>query len=129
MEIPYTVTPRRDTGLYNATVGITFVKNRAYQRCNPRFEQMFGYGRGELLGESTRAIYCSAEDYERGAAWYEELRTGLSVTAVREYLRKDGSRFWCKLVGKAIDPANRRAGTIWIYADVRVAHPGRESPE
>ncbi|HZQ73395.1 MAG TPA: PAS domain S-box protein [Burkholderiales bacterium] len=115
--------------LDNATVGITFVKNRAYQRCNPRFEQMFGYGRGELLGESTRAIYCSAEDYERDAAWYEELRTGRSVTAVREYLRKDGSRFWCKLVGKAIDPAKPRAGTIWIYDDVSAEHAARESLE
>ena len=115
--------------LDNATVGITFVKNRAYQRCNPRFEQMFGYAPGELIGESTRAIYCSADDYDRDAAWYEEMRTGRSVTAVREYRRKDGSRFWCKLVGKAIDPANPRAGTIWIYDDVSAEHAARESLE
>src|SRR5581483_168242 len=54
---------------------------------------------------------------------------GRSVTAVREYLRKDGSRFWCKLVGKAIDPALPRAGTIWIYDDVTAEHAARESLE
>ena len=115
--------------LDNATVGISFVKNRAYQRCNPRFEQMFGYGPGELIGQSTRAIYCSADEYERDATWYEEMRAGGSVTAEREYRRKDGSRFWCKLVGKAIDPANPRAGTIWIYDDITAEHAARESLE
>jgi len=42
--------------LDNATVGISFVKNRAYQRCNPRFEQMFGYGPGELIAGNTRHL-------------------------------------------------------------------------
>src|SRR6266404_4098163 len=115
--------------LDNATVGISFVKNRAYQRCNPRFEQMFGYGPGELIGQSMHAIYCSGEEFERDAAWYEEMRAGRSVTAEREYRRKDGSRFWCKLVGKAIDPANPRAGSIWIYDDISAEHAVRESLE
>ncbi|TMH45871.1 MAG: PAS domain S-box protein [Betaproteobacteria bacterium] len=115
--------------LDNATVGISFVRDRTYQRCNPRFEQMFGYGPGELIGQGTRAIYGSADEYERDADWYEEMRAGRSVTAEREYRRKDGSRFWCKLVGKAIDPANPRAGSIWIYDDVTAEHDARESLE
>src|SRR5207237_8403153 len=115
--------------LDNATVGISFVRDRTYQRCNPRFEQMFGYGPGELIGQGTRAIYGSADEYERDADWYEEMRAGRSVTAEREYRRKDGSRFWCKLVGKAIEPANPRAGSIWIYDDVSAEHAARESLE
>jgi diguanylate cyclase (GGDEF)-like protein/PAS domain S-box-containing protein len=115
--------------LDNATVGISFVRNRTYQRCNPSFEQMFGYGRGELIGQSTAAIYSSAEDYERDAAWYEEMRDGRAVIAERQYRRKDGSTFWCKLVGKAIDPALPGAGTIWIYDDVTAEHAARESLE
>src|SRR5919108_1849328 len=57
------------------------------------------------------------------------MRPGHSVTAERQFRRKDGSLFWCKLVGKAIDPANPRAGAIWIYDDVTAEHAARESLE
>src|SRR5205814_1665581 len=57
------------------------------------------------------------------------MRAGRSVTAVRESRRKDGSRFWCKLVGKAIDAPNPSAGAIWIYDDVSAEHAARESLE
>jgi diguanylate cyclase (GGDEF)-like protein/PAS domain S-box-containing protein len=113
--------------LDNATVGISFVRNRGYQRCNPRFEQMFGYGPGELIGQSTIAIYRSSEEHAADAAWYEEMRSGRAVTAERQFRRKDGSLFWCKLVGRAIDPAHPFSGTIWIYDDVSDEHAARES--
>jgi diguanylate cyclase (GGDEF)-like protein/PAS domain S-box-containing protein len=115
--------------LDNATVGITFVRNRTYQRCNARFEQMFGYAPGDLLGKSTAAIYASREDFERDGDWYEEMRAGRAVTAERQYRRRNGTTFWCKLVGKAIDRKNPRAGAIWIYDDVSAEHAARESLE
>jgi diguanylate cyclase (GGDEF)-like protein/PAS domain S-box-containing protein len=115
--------------LDNATVGIVFLRDRSFQRCNPRFEQMFGWGPGELVGQSTRAIYPSPEEHERDAAWYDELRDGRSISVERQYRRKDGGLFWCKLVGKAIDPAHPRAGSIWIYDDVTAEHAARESLE
>jgi diguanylate cyclase (GGDEF)-like protein/PAS domain S-box-containing protein len=115
--------------LDNATVGIAFVRNRTYQRCNPRFEQMFGYGPAELIGQSTRSIYCTPEEYDRDGGWYDEMHDGRSVSSERQYRRKDGSVFWCKLVGKAIDPAHPREGTIWIYDDVTAEHAARASLE
>src|SRR5205814_6615440 len=65
--------------LDNATVGITFLRNRAYQRCNPRFEQMFGYATGEMIGQSGRAIFRSQEHFDEALAWYPKLATGESV--------------------------------------------------
>ena len=115
--------------LDNATVGIAFVRNRAFQRCNPRFEQMFGYGPGELIGQGTRAIYSTQAEYDRDAAWYDEMRDGSAVSSEREYRRKDGAVFWCKIVGKAIDPAHPGEGSIWIYDDVTVEHAARASLE
>src|SRR6266404_7666077 len=115
--------------LDNATVGIAFIRNRSYQRCNPRFEEMFGYGPGELIGQATRAIYASEEEHQSDGGWYDDMRDGRSVSAERQYRRKDGSVFWCKLVGKAIDAANPREGAIWIYDDVTAEHAARESLE
>src|SRR5204863_2840440 len=104
-------------------------RNRAYQRCNPRFEEMFGYGTGELIGQSTRAIYGNADEWQHDGGWYDEMRDGGAVSSERKYKRRDGSEFWCKLVGKAIDPARPREGTIWIYDDVTAEHAAREQLE
>jgi diguanylate cyclase (GGDEF)-like protein/PAS domain S-box-containing protein len=115
--------------LDNATVGIAFLKNRTYQRCNPTFEQMFGWGPGELIGRNSEEIYRTHEEYEADAAWYEQMKDGRAITTERQYRRRDGTTFWCKLVGKAIDPANPLHGTIWIYDDVTAEHITRVTLE
>jgi diguanylate cyclase (GGDEF)-like protein/PAS domain S-box-containing protein len=115
--------------LDNATVGIAFLRNRVYQRCNARFEEMFGYGAAELIGRGTEVIYPTNQVWEGDAAWYEQLKGGEAVSAERQYRRKDGSVFWCKLVGKAIDAARPHEGSIWIYDDISVEHAARESLE
>jgi diguanylate cyclase (GGDEF)-like protein/PAS domain S-box-containing protein len=115
--------------LDNATVGIAFLRNRVYQRCNPRFEEMFGYGPAELVGCGTETIYPSKQAWQADAAFYEELKRGEAVSTERQYRRKDGSLFWCKLVGKSIDPARPHEGSIWIYDDVSAEHAARESLE
>jgi diguanylate cyclase (GGDEF)-like protein/PAS domain S-box-containing protein len=115
--------------LDNATVGIAFLRNRAYQRCNRRFEQMFGYGPAELVGRGTEGIYPSNEAWQEDSVFYEQMLGGQAVSAERQYRRKDGSLFWCKLVGRAIDAARPQEGSIWIYDDVTVEHEARESLE
>jgi diguanylate cyclase (GGDEF)-like protein/PAS domain S-box-containing protein len=115
--------------LDNATVGIAFVRNDVFQRCNPQFERMFGYGPGELVGSSIETIYRSPEEQRADAAWYAEMRSGAAVSGERQYRRRDGSTFWCKLVGRAIDPAHPLEGSIWIYDDVTAEHEARLSLE
>jgi diguanylate cyclase (GGDEF)-like protein/PAS domain S-box-containing protein len=113
--------------LDNATVGIAFLRGRVFQRCNPRFEQMFGYEPGELIGRGSEAIYAERAQWEEDAAWYEEMKSGQAVSVERQYRRRDGSLIWCKLVGKAIEPAHPDDGSIWIYDDVTAEHAARES--
>ncbi len=116
--------------LANATVGISFVRDRVYQRCNPRLEEMFGYAPGELVGRSTRLIFSSEDDYdEAGRLFYAQFASGQAYSDERQFTRKDGSRFWCKVVGKAIDAARPQEGTIWIYDDISAEHAARESLE
>jgi diguanylate cyclase (GGDEF)-like protein/PAS domain S-box-containing protein len=115
--------------LDNATVGIAFLRNRVYQRCNPRFEQMFGYDPGELVGCGTEVIYPDTPSWKDDAAFYEQMQRGEAISTERQYRRKDGSRFWCKLVGKAIDASRPHEGSIWIYDDVTAEHAARESLE
>ncbi len=120
----------QDLILDNATVGISFVRNRVYQRCNPRLEEMFGYEPGEMLGRSTEIVYPSREAFEQaGKDRYARLAAAETVTEERQVRRKDGSLFWCKVVGRAIDPAHPHEGSIWIYDDVTAERAARESLE
>ena len=116
--------------LANATVGISFARQRVFQRCNPRFEQMFGYGPGEMVGKSTAFLFGSGEDYEAaGARMYAQLATGSAFVVERELRRRDGSMIWCKVVIKAIDPAHPEEGAIGIYEDITAERAARATLE
>ncbi len=115
--------------LDNATVGIAFLRNRSYQRCNPRFEEMFGYEPGELLGKSGAAIFKTKKEFEQAADWYKDLADGATVSFEKQLQRKDGTLFWCKLVGRAIDATHPHDGSIWIYDDISAEREARVSLE
>ena len=116
--------------LDNAMVGIAFARQRSLQRCNPRFEQMFGYGPGEMFGMTSAALFASPEEFEQaGAAMYAHLATGQAYVVERELRRKDGSTFWRKVVAKAIDPAEPEDGAIGIYEDITAERALRASLE
>ena len=116
--------------LDNATVGITFVRNREFQRCNRRLEEMLGYVPGEMIGQNTEVIHASREVYERvGRESYAMLAQGEAYTEEQQVRRKDGSLLWCKVVGKAVDPVQVDEGSIWIFDDVSAEHAMRESLE
>jgi diguanylate cyclase (GGDEF)-like protein/PAS domain S-box-containing protein len=114
--------------LTNATVGIAFARNRLLQRCNPRFEQMFGYGPGELTGRTSAELFVSAAEYESVVErLYADLAATGSYAVEQKVRRKDGSTFWCKVVAKAIDPKRPEEGAISIYEDITAERAARES--
>ena len=116
--------------LDNATVGISFIRQRVYQRCNPRLEEMFGYGPGELIGQPSSLLFLNDEEYaDVGRRVYGELRAGRAFADERRLKRKDGSTLWCKVVGRAIDTAHPEEGAIWIYDDITAERESREALE
>jgi diguanylate cyclase (GGDEF)-like protein/PAS domain S-box-containing protein len=115
--------------LDNATVGIAFIRNRTYQRCNPRFAEMFGYQAGELIGKSSNIVFPTRRNFDQAAEWYGRLAMGEAFSTEHKFKRKDGSVFWCKVVAKAIDPARPDEGSIWIHDDVTAEHAARDALE
>jgi len=116
--------------LDNATIGISFVRDRSFQRCNPRLEEMFGYAPGEMVGQSTRILVEDDETFAVvGRAALEPLSAGQTFVHQRELLRKDGSRFWCRMTARAIDPEKPLEGAIAIFEDVTVERAEREALE
>jgi diguanylate cyclase (GGDEF)-like protein/PAS domain S-box-containing protein len=105
--------------LDNVMFGVMFVRHRRVVSVNPRCEELFGYAAAQLAGSSTAILFPSDEEFESaGAAQYATLAEGKYVTEERQYLRRDGSMFWCLASGHALDPLRPHEGSIWVFADV-----------
>jgi PAS domain S-box-containing protein len=104
--------------LGTTSVGIVFVKDRRVVRCNTRYEQMYGYQPGELDGELTRILYPNEEEYEAAQAGYAGFARGLPARRIGLRMRKDGSTFWNRADGRAVDPQNPGRGAVWTVEDV-----------
>ena len=105
--------------LGTTAVGICFVKHRKVVWANPAFGLLLGYGPENCLGIETASFYARTEDYERvGRAYVSQLAQGGVCTSEVEMQRKDGTHFWCNLVGHAVSAENPLEGSIWILTDV-----------
>jgi diguanylate cyclase (GGDEF)-like protein/PAS domain S-box-containing protein len=117
----------QDAVLQNAVTGIIFVKDRRVLRCNRRFEEIFGYGAGELLHQSTRFMFGSREEYEAGGeSLYEPVWRGETVYVERRHVRKDGAQIWCSISGRAVQPGDPSQGSVWLFDDITQEHESEE---
>lgn len=105
--------------LENSTVGVALVRARAFAWANHRLAEMLALSPEAILGASSRVIYPSDEAYESlGAKAYPVMASGKVAEHEMELVRADGSRFWCRFVGKAVDPARPQEGSVWMFEDV-----------
>ena len=104
--------------LETVSAGILFVKDRRIMRCTRRFEEMFGYGPGELSGQPTVMLYASEEDFQAVGKAYEQLARGLSFRKRMQMLRKDGTTFLGRVTGRAADATDPSQGSVWLTEDV-----------
>ncbi len=109
----------REAILENASVGIAFARDGRLELTNPRFEAIYGWPPGALIGQPTSALW--PDEGETGvleAKAAPVLSRGEALEVERWTTRRDGSRFVVRLRGRSIDPPNPARGTIWIADDV-----------
>ncbi len=105
-----------------ASMGIVLLKDRHIVRCNPGLDHLMGYEPGEQVGQSTRIWYPDDQTYESLGSTYAEMAAGKTVQIEHVLVRKDGSQFWCRLSGSAIDTADMSKGVVLLLEDVTDAH-------
>ncbi len=105
--------------LQRASVGIAFTRDRRFVQANPYFVAMFRSG-ADLVGEPDTGVWPEADDGGTiGELAAAALARGEAFRIERDIRRADGSRFACRLVAQAVDPADAvGSGTIWIAEDV-----------
>jgi len=109
----------QDAIFESATLGIVHIRDRVMQRCNRKLEEIFGYGPGEMTGRPTRIWYATEEDYAVGGGpVLEQISRGETHRREQRLLRKDGSAFWCRISGRAVDPSDASRGSAWMLEDV-----------
>lgn len=105
--------------LNSSTVGIALVRNRVFEWVNPRMSELFGISAEQFKGASTRILFLNDELYERlGAENYPLLAQGKKAELETRMRKGDGSSFWCRLEGKALDASKPHDGSIWIWKDI-----------
>ncbi len=110
----------REAILESTSVGVALTRDRHFVLANPAIERMLGWGPGTLVGQPGAVVWPSTTEYEQlGSDIGAPLARGESIEVVREMARSDGTRLWCRLLAKAVDPASpARGGTVWIIEDI-----------
>lgn len=109
--------------LDNTLAGIVMVRERHLVQINARFVVMLGYTHAEdLLGQSTRVMYASEEDYNRvGLGYAKLLSQGKLILPDVQFARKDGSIILCDLSASIIQ-GDELATSVWTIQDVTQRH-------
>lgn len=104
----------------NAQIGISYLCNRVILRCNRRFEEIFGHLPGSLIGQTTRVLFSSDEEWEAAGMHYmtSESLPADNYEGVVRYRRCDGTPIWVHAVGRTIDEPGRGKTWIWTHEDV-----------
>jgi diguanylate cyclase (GGDEF)-like protein/PAS domain S-box-containing protein len=115
-------------GILNTAVfGVALLRHRKIDRCNRRMEELFGFAEGTMAGRTTRVWYADEQIWEFvGKDVYPEMAAGREVFREFWFQRQDGSKFWGRLAGRAFDPGNPFAGSVWIIEDLSVEKAARE---
>jgi diguanylate cyclase (GGDEF)-like protein/PAS domain S-box-containing protein len=113
--------------LAQASVGILLTIERKMVLVSQTLCRMLGHDEDEMVGHSARMLYPSDEAYAEigprvGAAFarHEQFDTEL------QFVKRDGSLLWVRLMGRPVEIDNPAAGTIWIIDDVGEMRHRRE---
>ena len=111
----------------SANSGIVLLKDRVIQRGNRRLHEIFGWPPGAMVGQKTAVWYPDeAANAAGGDAVYEQIWRGEVNRREQELMRRDGSLFWARLTGKAVDVADRAKGSVWVIEDISIERNAME---
>ena len=102
---------------FNTGVGIMVVdKDRNMIEVNPKFCEMLGYTKEELIGNSAEMIHVSSKTYkEFGEKAFNQVRNKKKVNIDWSFKRKNGEEIWFRIAG---DPVADEDEVLWTVSDI-----------
>ena len=111
-----------------APVGLVLSRHRAIVDSNLHVCEIFGTTRDQLVGQSFKVLYPSADEYERtGERIAPILNAHGHYSDDRVMKRVDGrfkgETFWCHVTGRALNRDNPHEAGIWTFEDLSSRRP------
>ena len=102
---------------HNTGFGIMVVdKDRNLIEVNPKFCEMLGYKRDELIGKSAKLIHISVKTYkEFGEKAFNQVRNKKPVNLDWPFKKKNKQRIWFRIAG---DPVADKDEVLWTVVDI-----------
>jgi diguanylate cyclase (GGDEF)-like protein/PAS domain S-box-containing protein len=111
----------------NAMIGISYMRDRIFLRCNRRLEEIFGFPPGGLVGQSSRLLFDSEEEWEEtGRRVYSETKNGSLFSGEIRYRRTDGQQICVNARGRVVEQ-NGEQIWIWTHEDVTRRYRAEEA--
>lgn len=105
----------------NAPCAIVATRSRHVVECNKAFCEIFGYERGELLGQLMLKMYPSYGDYITiGELRYKELLQENRCIDERFMKNKEGEVFWCQTQGITLTPDSPFDLAVWTFTKINI---------
>ena len=102
-----------------APIGIAVVTNRILQEVNQRVCDISGYSAQELVGQSTRLLYPTQEDFDYvGRENYRKLPPKGTATSEVHWKRKDGRIIDVQLCSTCIVPGDPSSAVMFTVQDI-----------
>jgi PAS domain S-box-containing protein len=103
----------------SAPIGIGFVVNRELMSINSRLCEMTGFDEGDLIGQSSRILYPSSEDFDFvGREKYAQIRDHGTGTVETHWQRKDRTIIEILLSSTPIDMRDHSKGVTFTALDI-----------
>tara|TARA_Y100000591_G_scaffold314616_1_gene321388 strand:+ start:1532 stop:2710 length:1179 start_codon:yes stop_codon:yes gene_type:complete len=108
---------RYEQVFFNTGVGIMIVdKDRVLIEVNPRFCEMLGFKRSELIGKSAEIIHTSHKTFkEFGKKAFNQVRKQEAVNLEWPFKTKTGTKIWFRIAG---DPVMGQEEVLWTVVDI-----------
>lgn len=102
---------------FNTGVGIMIVdKDRVLIEVNPRFCEMLGFKKSELIGKSAEIIHTSHKTFEEfGKKAFDQVRKQEAVNLEWPFKTKTGRKIWFRIAG---DPVMGQEEVLWTVVDI-----------
>lgn len=111
----------------NAPIGLMYSQDRVIRRCNHMFAAMFDYAIADLTDQSLALLYPTQDDFDHtGRHWVQALAAHGHHADERIMRQRDGTLFWCRVRGQALDPDHPLDRAVWSFTDLSTLRPVRE---
>lgn len=92
---------------------------RIMKACNSTYCQLFGYDPADMLGKSFSMLYDDRNDFiDNGFISEKVVRQNLNYTNERVMVKADGTRFWCKVRGRAIGDSPTVSRVLYCVEEI-----------